>query len=304
MTVEEAVEQYRYAKLRLQPTTQVWYAEKLATFSDWCAREKLALSDLNPHAIRRFIEQVASRTNPQTGKPISSYTVHGYAQVVKGFVNFCMKDDLPVSETLHKRIEMPPVKKKVIEIFTPEQQAAMFNACASKRYAWMGGRDKAILALLFDTGIRSAELLSLTLDNVHLDPYDAYIKVTGKGDKEREVGLGNRSRQALHKYITRYRKADPKERHVFIGRQGPMLKGGLDELFERLQEKAHIIGVRCSPHTCRHTFAVQYLRGGGTIFKLSKILGHSSVTVTEIYLNAFNMKEVRGEVFPVDRLSF
>ena len=306
MHVKDAVEEYSYAILRHTRKTQSWYLQKLEVFAEWCEHENLQLEQVKQTDIRRFIDQVKSRINPQKGTPVSSYTVHGYAQVIKGFLNWCSKEDgidKLVSERLPRRIEMPKVQTKVIETFTRDQIKAMLVACNKEYSDTLVVRDRAIVYMLFDTGVRAGELCGLTLDCVYLSPDDAYIKVLGKGDKWREVGLGKDARTALHRYITRYRKAPKEEQHVFLGRYGrPLSASGLDRLIYRLGRWAHVKGVRCSPHTFRNTFAVNFLQATNDIYKLSRIMGHSGVKVTENYLKAVKNQDVRRSVSVADTL--
>jgi len=295
MQVSEALEAYKYQILTCTPRTQRWYVDKLTIFSDWCTASSLSLSDLRSHHVMMFLEDVKKRRNPQTHQPLSSYTVHGYGQVVKIFLGWCWKEDLGVSERARTaKIAQPD--QKIIEVFSKEQVRTLFSACGSQRYAWMKARDQAILGVFFGTGVRSGELLGLCLNQIHLDPYDAWIRVMGKGRKERVVSLGKRANRLLYRYITRYRKAPANEQHVFLGRQGPLKQGGLDEMFDRLKQAARITGVRCSPHTCRHTYAVNYLKAGGNIKTLSSILGHGSVTVTEIYTKTFSPRDAKEQI--------
>lgn len=285
MQVREAADEYSYRLLNCSPKTQRWVQEKLGVFVDWCSTQELNLEDIRYKHTKLFIQEVKSRVNPQTKQIISSYTVHGYASVVKTFLRWCREEEFELdSRAGIKKDDMPKIEEKVIEVFTDLQVKAMYAACASKRYhGWMGARNKAILAVLLGTGIRSGELLGLRLDDVHLEPYDAWIKVFGKGGKWRVVDLGTTATQALRTYIRRYRRAEPEETHVFLGRQGPLSQFGLDEVFKRLEERAGITGVRCSPHTCRHWYATNYLKEGGAIEQLSVNLGHTSVQVTEMY---------------------
>jgi site-specific recombinase XerD len=297
MRVSQAVDDYRYSILDLSPPTQRWYVQKLELFAEWCDQEQIDLENLKASHVRRFIEGLRSRTNQQTGKTISSYTLRGYAQVIKGFLNWCAKEDgleELVSEKTPKRIELPRVDAKVIETFTPDQIKRLFAACEKEFTQTLTMRDKAILSVLLDTGIRASELVGLTLDNVFLSAQDAYIRVFGKGRKEREVGLGKEARIALHRYITRYRQAGKEEQHVFLSRfTQPLTVNGLDQVIYRLGEWARISGVRCSAHTFRHTYAVSYLQAGGDVYKLSRLLGHTGVQVTENYLKAFKARDAR-----------
>lgn len=305
MELSQALDEYRYAILQLSPTTQAWYLQKLSVFLAWCATQnKNTLDQLTAGDLRRFLADARNRHNRQTGAPISSYTLHGYMQVIKGFLAWCAKEDL-VSERLAKRVEMPPVDIKVIETFSQEQIKRLFAACTTARTPALIARDRAILAVLLDTGIRASELCGLTLETVFLEPQEAFLRVCGKGRKQREIGLGKTARTALYRYITRYRKAAKEESHVFLTRiHRPLARPGLESLFYRLRDAAKITGVRCSPHTARHTFAVNYLAAGGDVYKLSRLLGHTSVTVTEHYLRAYQARDARKDGLSVlDRLS-
>jgi len=299
MEVKKALEEYRFAILENSAKTQEWYMQKLGVFADWCANEQLLLENVRVADVRRFIHTVSTQTNPRTGKPLSSYTIHGYAQVIKGFLNWCAKEDgleNLVSSRVPKRIDMPKVDEKVIEILTPEHIKALFAACEKEYNYILTCRDKAIISVLLDTGIRASELINLTLNCCFLEPYDAYLKVFGKGRKEREVGLGKHARTALHRYITRYRKGPKEETHVFLNRSGRQLTvSGLDRILLRLKEWARITNIRVSPHTMRHTYAVIYLLNGGDVYVLSRLMGHYRVEVTETYLKAVKGRQARKQ---------
>ena len=118
MRLTDAATEYEYAILDRSPQTQQWYNQKLAVFVEWCAEHDLTTFDaLQPRHIRAFLADLRERVNWQTGQPLSSYTIHGYAQTLKGFLNWCHREDL-ISDQLTKRLEMPRVDVKVIETFT------------------------------------------------------------------------------------------------------------------------------------------------------------------------------------------
>src|SRR5260370_17828520 len=152
--------------------------------------------------------------------------------------------------------------------------------------------DRAIISLLVDTGIRASELCSLTLDNVFLNLNEAHLKVYGKWSKWHEVGMGKQARTILHRYLTRHHRAVKEEQHVFLNRYGrPLTVSGIDQLLERLNGWARVKGLRVSAPTFRHTFAINYLKNGGDIYRLSRLLGHTSMQVTEGYLPAFKQQK-------------
>lgn len=305
--IKQAVQDYRYAILNLGEETQQQYMHRLSVFAAWCEREGVFLEDIRQAHLRKFTEFLRSEhRSPQTGKSIVASTIHGYLRTLKAFINWMTREedyDGMVSEKLARRIEMPRVEQKVLSIFTPEQIKALLAACEEEYNQKLRIRDRAIISVLVDTGIRASELCGLTLDCVFMDPYDAHLKVFGKGSKWREVPLGKLSLVALRRYITRYRHASKEEQHVFLNRADePLTIWGLDQLIERLGKWTRIEGVRCSPHTFRHTFSVNFLQATGDIYRLSRVLGHTSITITEIYVRATSNQAARRGVSVLDKM--
>jgi len=297
MDVRSAYEEFLAAKSPNARTTQRGYRIRLSIFVSWCEAHQLELQQLTTKHVRAFIEDVGKRQGMKSER-LASSTVRQYAMTVKNFLAWCAREEEfeeLISSRVVARIALPRAEQTVIETFTPAQLEAMLRAIDRQPYPV---RDKAILSLLIDTGIRASELCGLTLNCVWLESDDSYIKVLGKGRKEREIPLGRAARIALRRYITRYRGGSESP-YVFLSRTGrmgaPLTVHGLAELIEHLGEHARIKGVRCSPHTFRHTFACQYLLNGGDIYKLSRLMGHTSVKITERYLQAINAKQVRRE---------
>lgn len=304
MRLESAITDYLFSKYDLSPATRRWYEEKLRAFAAWASESANAddLEQVTSQLIRQYLASLWGSDSQYTHKPLSTYTVHGYAQVIKGFFSWCASEDL-ASEQIAKRVRLPRVEIKVIEVFTPAQIKQLYAACATEMTPALAARDKAVLSVLLDTGIRATELCGLTLDDLHLSIADSYLQVFGKGRKHREVGLGNTARLDVHRYLYRHRQAPPDERHAFVGRyQQPLTSSGLLQVIERLGMWAGIEGVRCSPHTFRHTYAVRYIAAGGDVYALSRLLGHTSVSVTENYLRAFRSKDARRGLSVLDNL--
>ena len=294
MDVHKAVENYHYDILHLSPHTQRWYIEKLSTFADWCREQSLQLEDVRTSEINRFLDLLRTTPGTNTGKTRSTHTIHGYAEVIRTFIRWAAEDEeYGISRRALNRFTMPTVEKKVIQTFSPAQVKAILAACSEEYFPSLRQRDRALIWTLLDTGIRAGEAAGLTLDCTHLVG-ESYIKVLGKGKKEREIGLSEQARMHLHKYIRRYRKAAPGENHTFLGREGePLTTSGIFQIVERLGDWGRVSGVRCSPHTFRHTFAVNYLKMDKDVYSLSRLLGHSSVKVTEIYLETFKAADAR-----------
>jgi integrase/recombinase XerD len=253
--------------------------------------------------VRAYVLYVQSLTPRRTGgeeRPFSASTMRGHAKVVKAFFAWCGREGLLAHNSPAARLPRIKMPQYVIQMFSPEQLAALLGACDVGTP--LGYRDYAIFLVVVDTGIRVGELLGLTLENV----FDGYLKVFGKGAKEREVGIGPTSGRALWKYTHLHRRpAQAFERHVFLSVRGkPIDKGTVWDAIQRAGQEAGIEGIRLSPHTFRHTFAKSYLANGGDIFSLSRLLGHSDVKTTEVYLKDFRSSDARlhhSEFSPVER---
>ena len=144
------------------------------------------------------------------------------------------------------------------------------------------------MALLLDTGLRIEEALSLQRDQLDLE--NLLVKVKGKGEKHRIVPMSFELRKVLYRWLSRHESS-----RIFPTVQGRRLtQRKLLRDLKLLGKKLGVNGVRVSFHTFRHTFAVNYLRSGGNLFYLSKILGHSSVTTTERYLQSLGVEDLRA----------
>jgi integrase/recombinase XerD len=303
MQLSEAVEDFHLANYNLSPRTQEWYREKLAYFLSWCEPQSLTLESLRAAHIHRFLAHLQDTPGRSTGQPRSTYTVYGFAEVVKRFLNWCQDENYPLSKQSFGKIKMPKVEIKVIETFSYDQIKQMLAVCGREYNDELATRDRAIITLLTDTGIRASELVGLKIASLCMDAHDAHLKVLGKGKKEREVGIGSQTRYHLHRYIHRGRKAQAGEEHIFLGRaHQPMTINGLYQIIDRLGDWAHITGVRCSPHTFRHTYAMNFLRQGGDIYRLSRLLGHVTIEPTQIYLRAFKQEDARRGASVLDTL--
>jgi integrase/recombinase XerD len=148
-----------------------------------------------------------------------------------------------------------------------------------------GERNRAILETLYSCGLRVSELINLQLSNIHFK--EGYLKVIGKGDKERLAPIGGRALQYLKIYINEVRNHQSiKKGHddfVFLNNRGAKLTRVM--IFLIIQKLSEIIGLKkkISPHTFRHSFATHLIEGGADLRAVQEMLGHESITTTEIY---------------------
>ena len=162
-----------------------------------------------------------------------------------------------------------------------------------------------LITLLLDTGLRVSELADLRLDDVIAD---GFLRVRGKGNKERLVPLGSVSHRRLTEYVSRDRPRPIAAfvDHLFLARDGrPMTAVAVKHAFRRIGARAGLAGVRTNPHTFRHTFAKLYLVNGGDLFSLQRILGHTTLDMVRRYvdLDAGDVKRIHVQASPVDRLA-
>jgi len=273
----------------LSPKTITWYDAFLRHFADFLRhyQHPTEISELSISHLRAWLHHGQERG-------LSPYTVQGQARTLKVFFRFAQEEGY-LETNIATRLKVPRAPKKIIQTFSEEQLRRLLTAARLPR-------DKAILGLFIDTGIRVSELASLHLGDLDLDR--GRIKVNGKGAKERFVFCGNKCRRLLWRYVNTERP-DIRSDRLFINSHGEPLKSrGVLEMMRRCGKRAGITGVRCSPHTLRHTFAKRFLLNGGDVFTLQQMLGHSSLEMVRRYL-ALCSQEV-GRLYrphsPLDRL--
>lgn len=259
--------------------------------------------------IRAFIlhlQQKKSFSNHRFNHPqdrgLSGHTINCYLRSLRIFFSWLVSEGIMESNPFD-RVKIPRPPRKVIATFTDSQIQQLLAAIDIRSPE--GFRDYTIILTLLDTAMRVSELCHLRLDNVWLE--DGSLKVLGKGNKERLIPIGRQVQRLLWRYINRHRPepAAPSCNFVFLTRDGrPLTKDRVEKIIAYYGKKAEISGVRCSPHTLRHTAAIRFLRNGGDVFSLQKILGHASLEMTRRYCEVadIDVKRAHTTASPVDNL--
>jgi integrase/recombinase XerD len=173
--------------------------------------------------------------------------------------------------------------RKLPDFLTVEEINKLFDAIDRSKPE--GERNKAMLETLYSSGLRVSELTGLLLSQTYLDI--GFVKVTGKGNKERMVPLGSSAIKQLKIYIESYRNhmliQPGQEDFLFLNRRGRHLTRVM--VFTIIKDLCQVAGLRktISPHTLRHSFATHLIEGGADLRAVQEMLGHSSITTTEIY---------------------
>jgi site-specific recombinase XerD len=241
--------------------------------------------------------------NPRLTKPASPRTIQYYFNYLRGFCRWLQSENV-IDESPMTGLLVPRVERDPIQPFNTEQINALLAAAAQ---SVQPKRNEAILLFMLDTGVRASELCSLSYKDLELHGSYGQATVLGKGRKKRTLPFSRRAARAMWQYL----RDSPRPEHsaVFLSDRGqgagaPFTRSGLLQLFERLGAAAGIRGVRCSPHTMRHTFAINFLRAGGNTFTLQQILGHTALHMTMKYC-AIAQADIENQhkmFSPADRL--
>lgn len=205
-------------------------------------------------------------------------------KMIKAFFSWCEKEEY-LKENVAKKVETPKVPKKVLKGFTVEEVQAMINAFSFKNY--LEARNKAIIGIMADCGLRAMEVRGLLAENVK----ETTILVNGKGNKERIVFISPFLKRILIKYDRlkkQYFVDKDTHNNYFLSYTGTDISHvALDNIIKKAGERAGIKDKRVSPHTFRHFYAVQSLTTGNIdLYSLSRLLGHSEVQTTQRYLQS------------------
>lgn len=202
---------------------------------------------------------------------------------IKAFYKYLLVEDL-IDDDPTELIEGPRLQRKIPEVLSYEEIQAILDAIDLSQPH--GTRNRAMLETLYACGLRVSELINLRLSNVFLDV--GFIKVIGKNDKERIVPIGGEAMKQIQLYIDGTRRPMTNihpdyENILFLNRRGKGLSRVM--VFMIVKELAKIAGIekKVSPHTFRHSFATHLIEGGADLKAVQDMLGHESITTTEIY---------------------
>ena len=201
--------------------------------------------------------------------------INMYARSVNSFLTWALDEGI-VSERLKVRLLPDPPKP-----LTPISDTEIRRVITFRLKGRLQGRTATLIVLLLDTGLRIDEALSLDRD--HIDLHNCMVRVRGKGNRERIVPISLECRKRLYTWLKGGAKSGP----VFATRSGLRLTSrNAYRDIKAVCGQAGVVGSHIHPHAFRHCFAVTYIRRGGDIYRLSRLLGHASITTTQRYLRS------------------
>jgi len=244
-----------------------------------------------PH-LRSFVNEIGALE-------ISDYTQARIISGIKAFFKFLMYED-KIHEDPAILLEAPKLGRKLPDTLNYLEINELLESVPLGSPE--GHRNRAMLEMLYSSGLRVSELVDLKIGNVYADI--GFLRVIGKGNKERLVPIGKDALKYLQLYLEHYRSqqipAKGHEEIVFLNRRGKKLTRVM--LFLIIKKQAEQIGLKksVSPHTFRHSFATHLIEGGADLRAVQEMLGHESITTTEIYthLDRDYLKQVLNDFHP------
>ncbi len=212
---------------------------------------------------------------------------------LRAFYKFLLVEDM-LDDDPTELLETPRLQRKMPEVLSIDEVGRMLKSVDLSEP--QGHRNRAIIEVLYACGLRVSELVNMRISNLFLD--QGFIKVLGKNDKERLVPIGGEAIEQLRIYLTDYRNKQDNvvsghENFVFLNRRGQQLTRVM--VFYIVKDLAALAGITktISPHTFRHSFATHLVEGGADLKAVQDMLGHESITTTELYthLNTEYLKE-------------
>ena len=230
---------------------------------------------------------------------VSSYTQARIISGLKSFFSYLLIED-KISINPMELVESPKLIRKLPDTLTLDNIEKILEEIDLSTYE--GTRNRAIIETLYSCGLRVSELVNLSIQNLFLDI--GFIKVLGKGSKERLVPIGKHAVKYIAMYVKEYRNSmkikDGHEGYLFLNRYGRKLSRNMIFIIVKELSKKIKLNKNISPHTFRHSFATHMIEGGADLRAVQEMLGHESITTTEIYthLNNDYLRQVVKEFHP------
>jgi len=259
------------------PKTIAWYGDMLKDYIGYLERinRQKVLANLDIELVREF-------TVHEQGRGLSPYTVQGKVRSPKAFSSWLFNEGY-TSENILLTLKVPKAPINLIEPLTGQEIDKLI--IYQNPLTTIGSRNIAIFILLLDSGLRVSELCGLRFDDAHIE--EGYLKVFGKGSKERIVPIGALSQKMLWRYVFHFRPEPiiPSDNYLFLTLDGkPLVVNAVKLILNRWGKNAGV--PRLHAHLCRHTYATNFLcHNCGDVFRLQQILGHTTLEMVRKYVH-------------------
>lgn len=272
--IEKYLDYLKYER-KLSNNTYLSYKYNLDKFSD--AFKNINLKDISTDDIRKFLEN--KKFDPKT-------RAH-YLTVINSLYNFLVLNG-DLNDNPAAKIKLPKLPKKLPNYLTIEEVDRLLNINPIKPLDY---RNVAMLETLYSCGLRISELCNLKMSDIDFN--ECFVRVIGKGSKERIIPMNDSSKSALSEYINDHRNfllKDKESEYIFINKSGNKIsRVGFFKILKKVCNE-NGIDKDVSPHTLRHSFATHLLNNGADLRVIQELLGHSNLTTTQIYSHISSQK--------------
>ncbi len=254
---------------RLSPLTCKSYSQDITTLLKLAS--KTPFNQLQIHHIRRFVAQLHS-------KGLSGRSLARMLSAWRGFYNYLARDH-GYTHNPCAGLHAPKSQKTLPNVLSPDETAKLLDFSADDLMAL---RDKAMFELFYSSGLRLAELVKLKPEDLNFP--DSTVFILGKGDKARVVPIGNQAMQALREWMKlRETLIKPGEKALFLSRNGKGISSRAVSQRLKIRALQQDINSNVHPHVLRHSFASHLLQSSADLRAVQEMLGHSSISTTQIY---------------------
>ena len=256
------------------------YSNDLTKYFNFMKNKNISIRNISKDNILDYIKSL-QKTD------IDTKSIAHNLSVIRSFYKFLLIEKY-IDKSPAEFIDLPKVKKTLPSVLSIEEVDKLLDINLNNEFDY---RNKAMLELLYATGLRVSELVNLELDNVDLD--ECIVRTIGKGNKERIIPIGDIALDYLKNYIIYHRSLLLKKEinnYLFLNNHGKkMTRQGFFKIIKKLAKEKKI-NKDISPHTLRHSFATHLLEHGADLRSIGEMLGHSSVSTTEIYTHISSEK--------------
>lgn len=264
------------------------YSLDISKLINYLSRNEIPVSPIKitPEILQQFIYEIAKEVNTRSQSRIISG--------LRSFFNYLVFEGYRKNNPMDL-IESPQSGRKLPDTLSIEEIDELVNAV--DQASAEGERNRAIIETLYGCGLRVSEIIDLKLSDLYFK--EGFIKVTGKGNKERFVPVGEVTQEFIEQYIENSRNRVPIKKKatdiVFLNRRGNFLTRAMIFTIVKNLALAADLGKNISPHTFRHSFATHLLENGADLRSIQLMLGHESITTTEIYMH-LDKTHLRGVI--------
>lgn len=266
------------------------YRTEIKKYLDFFKDQKISINNIKNNNINEYLNYIKHQN-------FSDRSLAHNVSVIRTFYKFLLIEKI-VDNNPSEFLELPKIKKSLPNTLSKEEVESLLDINLTNNYSY---RNKAMLELMYATGLRVSELVNLKINDIDFE--NCFVRTLGKGSKERIIPINDYSIYYIKQYILEYRPQMMKKHYhdyIFINNHGlPMTRQGFFKIIKALADQKQI-KKQISPHTLRHSFATHLLDYGADLRSIQEMLGHSNLSTTQIYthVSSEHLKESYNNSHP------